>query len=545
MGDDFKFTPGQKNKIYNEQLKPLKLRISQILLYDTKAAITFLQEYNELIENTPDNELMDKITELEFRITEYEKGQGKEKSFEDKSQTIISQIEELNTMSENLSLDDFEQEVSKLIENYKDKLGDYNFGDRDEIEDKIYELKAKLVMREVNELYPDNIDISKEDEIGLMMYLNKELNRLQQNKNPKAKSYVERVKYNLMSGPEALHNSETWKLLNYAQREKFETEITRTNKPSSQTTALSVIKKPRKRFNLLEKIISFFSSKDSSKDPKLPLKAEDLGKISLDWLAQYIPVDMVKDIENQRLEKENRDFENKYTPDSKSVIYWIMEKLEDPNKIEGYYWSFGYNKFFKFDKKLNYANKFLFNIDDFGNMLFTSVEDRSISKCVKIDPKMKLPQCLAYAELVDAIMKTSFGYCFCDCLEEYCSDNNKAELTYEKDGESLKYFCPSYAKYDKDRYKDLYKGILESFEMIQQECRETKDAFWEEENQKREAFYKAQKSEKTAETKEQQFRNRIQSQSDVGKINAEDLGKAGMQMKQEQTKKEDKDDLTQ
>ncbi len=541
MGDDFKFTAGQKNKIYNEQLKPLKLRISQILLYDTKVAIQLLQEYNELIENTPDNELMDKITELEFRITEYEKGQGKEKSFEDKSQTIISQIEELNTMSENLSLDDFEQEVSKLIENYKDKLGDYNFGDRDEIEDKIYELKAKLVMREVNELYPDNIDISKEDEIGLMMYLNKELNRMQQNKNPKVKSYIERVKYNLMSGPEALHNSETWKLLSYAQKEKFETETIITNKPLSQNTALSVIKKTRPQFNLMQKIVSTFSSKFFSKDPKLPLSAKDLGKISLDWLAKYIPIDMVKDIENQRLEKENRDTENKYTPDSKSVIYWIMEKLEDPNKIEGYYWSFGYNKFFKFDKKLNYANKFLFNIDDFGNMLFTRLE-YVYKQCVKIDPKMKLPQCLAYAELVDAIMKTSFGYCFCDCLEEYCSDNNKAELTYEKDGESLKYFCPSYAKYDKDRYKDLYKGILESFEMIQQECRETKDAFWEEENQKREAFYKAQKSEKTAETKEQQFRNRIQS--DV-KIKAEGIENTEEQKKREENpKKVDKDDLT-
>ena len=541
MGDDFKFTTGQKNKIYNEQLKPLKLRISQILLYDTKVAIQLLQEYNELIENTPDNELMDKITELEFRITEYEKGQGKEKSFEDKSQTIISQIEELNTMSENLSLDDFEQEVSKLIENYKDKLGDYNFGDRDEIEDKIYELKAKLVMREVNELYPDNIDISKEDEIGLMMYLNKELNRMQQNKNPKVKSYIERVKYNLMSGPEALHNSETWKLLSYAQKEKFETETIITNKPLSQNTALSVIKKTRPQFNLMQKIVSTFSSKFFSKDPKLPLSAKDLGKISLDWLAKYIPIDMVKDIENQRLEKENRDTENKYTPDSKSVIYWIMEKLEDPNKIEGYYWSFGYNKFFKFDKKLNYANKFLFNIDDFGNMLFTRLE-YVYKQCVKIDPKMKLPQCLAYAELVDAIMKTSFGYCFCDCLEEYCSDNNKAELTYEKDGESLKYFCPSYAKYDKDRYKDLYKGILESFEMIQQECRETKDAFWEEENQKREAFYKAQKSEKTAETKEQQFRNRIQS--DV-KIKAEGIENTEEQKKREENpKKVDKDDLT-
>ncbi len=538
MGDDFKFTTGQKNKIYNEQLKPLKLRISQILLYDTKAAITFLQEYNELIENTPDNELMDKITELEFRITEYEKGQGKEKSFEDKSKTIIMQIEELNTMSENLSLDDFEQEVSKLLENYKDKLGDYNFADRDEIEDKIYELKAKLVMREVNEFYPDSIDISKEDEIGLMMYLNKELNRLQQNKNPKAKSYVERVKYNLMSGPEALHNSETWKLLNYAQREKFETEITRTNKPSSQTTALSVIKKPRKRINLLEKIISIFSSKD----PKLPLKAKDLGKISLDWLAQYIPVDMVKDIENQRLEKENRDFENKYTPDSKSVIYWIMEKLEDSNKIEGYYWSRRDNKFLKFDKDLNYSNNFRFNIDDFGNMLFTSVEDRSISKCVKIDPKMKLPQCFVYMDLVDGIMDTFFAYRFCECLREYCLDNNKVELTYEQDSESLKYFCPSYAKYDKDHYKDLYKGILESFEKIQQECRETRDAFWAEENQKREAFYKAQESEKTTESKGQQFRHRIQSNV---KIYEEDLTNTGEQRNQEETEKEDKDDLTQ
>ena len=155
---------------------------------------------------------------------------------------------------------------------------------------------------------------------------------------------------------------------------------------------------------------------------------------------------------------------------------------------------------------------------------------------------MKLPQCLAYAELVDAIMKTSFGYCFCDCLEEYCSDNNKAELTYEKDGESLKYFCPSYAKYDKDRYKDLYKGILESIEKIQQECRETKDAFWKEENQKREAFYKAQESEKTAETKERQFRNHIQL--DV-KINGEGLANTGEQKKQEKFKKVDKDDLTQ
>ena len=38
MGDEVNnsFTEGQKNVIYKEMLVPLKLKISQILLYDTK-----------------------------------------------------------------------------------------------------------------------------------------------------------------------------------------------------------------------------------------------------------------------------------------------------------------------------------------------------------------------------------------------------------------------------------------------------------------------------------------------------------------------------
>ena len=127
-------------------------------------------------------------------------------------------------------------------------------------------------------------------------------------------------------------------------------------------------------------------------------------------------------------------------------------------------------------------------------------------------------------------------------MGEYCLDNNKVELTYEQDGESLKYFYPSHQEYNKNLYKDLYKGIIESFEKIQQECRETKDAFWKEENQKREAFYKAQESEKTTESKGQQFRHRIQSNV---KIYEEDLTNTGEQRNQEETEKEDKDDLTQ
>ena len=66
--------------------------------------------------------------------------------------------------------------------------------------------------------------------------------------------------------------------------------------------------------------------------------------------------------------------------------------------------------------------------------------------------------------------------------------------------------------------------------------------FGKKKTKKREAFYKAQESEKTAETKERQFRNHIQL--DV-KINGEGLANTGEQKKQEKFKKVDKDDLTQ
>ena len=38
MGDEMKYSEGQRNQIYEKYLRPLKLKISQILLYDTNAA---------------------------------------------------------------------------------------------------------------------------------------------------------------------------------------------------------------------------------------------------------------------------------------------------------------------------------------------------------------------------------------------------------------------------------------------------------------------------------------------------------------------------
>ena len=208
MGDEMKYSEGQRNQIYEKYLRPLKLKISQILLYDTNAAADFLKKYNNLLQKTSDSELLDKITELELEIEQYEKTLGKEKTFQYES--------------EQFTLEDFEKEVHSLVQRYKENFSGYSLEERDLLEAKIYELQARLIFKRVNQEYPEKIDIPKEDEIGIMIYLNREITRLQQSKNPKIKNYVEKIKYELMGGTEAIHNSEIWKVLSYAQRERFE-----------------------------------------------------------------------------------------------------------------------------------------------------------------------------------------------------------------------------------------------------------------------------------------------------------------------------------
>ena len=113
MGDEMKYSEGQRNQIYEKYLRPLKLKISQILLYDTNAAADFLKKYNNLLQKTSDSELLDKITELELEIEQYEKTLGKEKTFQDKSSIIIGQVEELLYESEQFTLEEFEKNINE------------------------------------------------------------------------------------------------------------------------------------------------------------------------------------------------------------------------------------------------------------------------------------------------------------------------------------------------------------------------------------------------------------------------------------------------
>ena len=507
MGDDYKFTESQKTEIYNKYLKPLKLKISQIILYDTKGAVEFLQKYNELIENTPDAELMDKITELEMQLTSYEKGEGKQKSFNEKRKIIIGQIEELEQTSEKLSFEDFEQEVANLMARYRENLKNYEFDDRDAIEEKLYQVEAKLIMRQVKEQYPERIELSPEDEMGLMVYISKELNRLGQNKNPKAQSYVERVKYNIMSGMEALHNSETWKLLSYAQRENFIREEQKAQRIAGtsvtpQTNALAVVKNTN-RGNFLQTIFRMFS-----KEPKLPLQVSDLKKINIDWLAQYIPQEMAEDLENKQLQEEGKNQEKRYVPDSKKVIYEVMDSLQGYEMIKGIIWDSQAKTFKQYDGINTYIDekgheKIQECSNDKYDSYWISIKLKN-NDLVAEHPTVKeeFQEYIVYADFLDNVFKTNFKQEVLQIIERDVIESSMRTKQLED--------APQ--KYSKKVYKELVK----SYKKLLQQYKSTRADFLADEHERRENFYKEQEENRdrqmeneSSKTPEQSFRQSI------------------------------------
>lgn len=495
MGDDYKFTESQKNEIYNKYLKPLKLKISQIMLYDTKSAVEFLQKYNELIENTPDAELMDKITELEMQLASYEKGEGKQKSFNEKRKIIIGQIEELEQTSDNLSFEDFEQEVANLTARYRENLKNYEFDDRDAIEEKLYQVKAKLIMRQVKEQYPERIELSPEDEMGLMVYISKELNRLGQNKNPKAQSYVERVKYNIMGGMEALHNSETWKLLSYAQRENFIGEEQKAQKIAGtsvtpQTNALAVVKNTN-RGNFLQTISRMFS-----KEPKLPLQVSDLKKINIDWLAQYIPQEMAEDLENKQLQEEGKNPEKRYVPDGKKVIYEVLDSLKGYRMIKGIIWDSQAKTFKQYDGINTYIDKN--GREKRQECAKNKYNDYWISIKLKNNDLVdeypcseeKFQELIVYADFLDNVFKTNFKREVLQIIEEY--------IIYRSTVNPITPITLNSKTYSGKVYRELVK----SYEKLLQQYKSTRADFLADEHGRRENFYSEQRREQEMSTQQ-------------------------------------------
>ncbi len=320
MGEEEKvFSDIQRDVIYRETLQPIKVKISEILLYDTEAAMRFLQKYNDILKCTNDKDMFAKSVDLELEISTYEKNEGLQKSFDDKSKSIIQQIKDMQIDGDKLSLEDFEDEFKGLKQTYQSAFQKYSFQARDAIEHQLYELYGKVMIRRVREGATDEIVIPEEDVMGLTIFMNNEIGKFSQNSNPQVQNAIERIKFKLMDRESAFQDDEIWRLLSYAQSQK-DLGAKQPNRDSNQpqVTALAVVKQ---KTGLASRI-----KKSFQREPQLPLQVEDVSKITLDWLAQHIPEDMLRQIEEERLKEEGRNPKSKYLPDPKKAIYEFFAK---------------------------------------------------------------------------------------------------------------------------------------------------------------------------------------------------------------------------
>lgn len=472
------FSETQNNKIYIEYLRPLKLKISQILLYDTKAAAEFLNKYNDLIENVKDNELLNRITELEFEISEYEQGVGKRKTFENKRETLITEIREIIENSNQLELEEFEERVKVLEENYKENFSGYSFKEKDDIDEKIHELQAKLILKKVQQNGLDTIEINQEDEIGLMIYLNKEINRLQSNENFQVKNCVQKLKYNLMKGIDAVHNIETWKILRDAQNEeKTNEEI------GPKSNELMIVDKSKDNRGIIRKTLESFFRKTPE-----TLTDSNLTKITIDWLAERVPQNMLEDWEKE-LEKEKNI--KKYLPDAKAFVCDSIRKIDNQKKHTFYINDDGVEKTIIVEegKKIEVGT---YGFSEFsGHKYCKMTKMKVITSNNEIgDERLIVTKCgddywyykgkkhllstteqtinlIGYAEILDRILGTNYRNRILHMYERFITTKDESELANSK----------------------LLKKIDDSFYKIQKEYEKRAFNILAQDEAKRQAFY--------------------------------------------------------
>ena len=342
LESDIEFTQEQRNTVYETMLKPLQVEISQILLYDSEAAEGLLKKYNALLHISSQQEFYSKYTELNLELDAYKKNDGNQKVLESKGQAIFQQIQDMQKDGKKLSLEDYETEFEKLKQTYDSSISQYSFEDRDKIEKALYNLYGNFMVRRVREGAIDEFEIPEQDIPGLTIFLNGEINRLSQNATPQVSNVLERIKFKLMSGKDAFSDDEIWKLLSYAQNQNEVVKGTSIQQNTTQeeisqepeTTALTIAKEKKSIFS---RIKEFFGIKP--KEPTLPLKEEDIDKISLEWLAKFITKEQREEFERNRLGDKKR--EELYLPDSRLVVMGVMKKIDEfPHFFGGYILAF-------------------------------------------------------------------------------------------------------------------------------------------------------------------------------------------------------------
>ena len=317
--NEMSYTPNQRNVMYREMLQPLKLKISQILLYDTEMAMEFLNEYNEIIKNAnnPDVDIMSRITDLEFKIEHYEDSRGSQKKMQEQTQAILQEIEELDLKNYQLSIEEFEEAFSTLREKYNE-LEYYDFRERDIIEGKFHELQVKFISRLLQEKQYIGLEnvIQEQDKNGLSIAINGKINQFMQSGDLKEKNKAQKIRNAFMRNNETLYSRAMWQLLY-----ELETGKTRASEAniidSSLSTSNALTVAPRRQtLNPFQKISRLFS-----KEPQLPLQVRDLKKINIEWLANHIPQQMLEESERKKIQAEGKSTNKVFIPDARTPIY--------------------------------------------------------------------------------------------------------------------------------------------------------------------------------------------------------------------------------
>lgn len=431
LDSDIEFTKEQRDKVYRTMLKPLQVEISQILLYDTEAAEKLLRKYNNLLHINGQQEFYSKCSELTLELDAYKKNQGNQKALESKGQAIFQQIADMQKDGKKLPLEDYEIEFEKLKQTYDSSISQYSFEDRDKIERALYNLYGNFMVRRVREGAIDEFEISEQDVPGLTIFLNGEINRLSQNATPQVSNVLERIKFKLMSGKEAFSDDEIWKLLSYAQNQNEVVKGTNIQQNTSQgeisqepeTTALAIAKE---RKSIFSRIKDFFEIKPKEpEEPILPLKEEDIDKISLAWLAKFITKEQREEFERSRLGNEKPEF--LYLPDSKLVVM---------NYINGIVHYIRENQDYKikFIDKVGYENVISIYDEPSGTGMertrFSYKEDRQTAIYdgwrLNNNDKETITTVIQFACILDNILKTNLRDTLLNRISNYMNINRGA-----------------------------------------------------------------------------------------------------------------------
>ena len=339
-----------------EDLVTIKMAISQILLKDTKKAAIFLQEYNDIIENEENlgMDIQKRIVDLKFKLDEYEKNEGKEKTFSEQGRVIEQRIEYLKQNNEKLDIKDFEQQFQEMKDIYNENSQNYSHSDKDTLEASIYSLQAQLVMRKVREGDIDLYDeISEKDAKRLLIVINNQLYALMQNKSYNIQSIVNEIKYKMINREDAVYDPEVWRLFDKIQGNQQSNTLQQQNiakRPITQMNStpnnlLPALPKKR-RFEPLQmfkrnklKLNSDYSMpiKHKVQIDNYMVRVKDLSKINCEWLASRMPREMLDEIENAKLNEENRsDLKERYIPDSQTPIYNYFEFEDNKTPIRSF-----------------------------------------------------------------------------------------------------------------------------------------------------------------------------------------------------------------